>query len=310
MPTLALVTAIAATGLDDDLAPLLDACQSAGISTRVLAWDDATVSWGRYDALLLRSPWDYTERYPEFMNWCGRADQRSLLLNPLSVLRWNSDKHYLADLAAVGVPVVASTFVEPESDPLPALQAFLAAHPAVEFVIKPTISAGSRDTQRYSRTQEFAASNHIARLLEEGRGVLLQPYLPSVDSNGETALIYFDGKFSHAIRKGPLLPPDAEATRALFAAEAITARVADGDEQAVALKALEAAAVQLQLPEALPYARVDLIRDTDGQPRLLELELIEPSLFFAHAPGSADDFAALLLTRLTDVSILARTAGG
>jgi O-ureido-D-serine cyclo-ligase len=298
-PRLALATAIAATGLDDDLPLLLAACPHAGIDARILAWDDPTVSWGRFDAVLLRSTWDYTERLPEFLAWCERVDQVTTLLNPLPVLRWNTDKHYLADLAAAGVPVVASTFVEPNAEPLPALQAFLAAHAdAAEFVVKPAVGAGSRDTQRYQRDQEFAAANHVARLLEAGRSVLLQPYLASVDTDGETALLYFDGSFSHAIRKGPLLRPDEGPTSHLFAAEAITPRTPGADEHAVAEAVLAAMTAHLQLAAPLPYARIDLIRDANGQPRLLELELAEPSLFFAHADGSAERFAARLLAHL------------
>src|SRR3982751_1456682 len=115
MPRLALATAIAATGQDHDLAPLLEACARAGLGADVVAWDDPTVSWNRFDAVLLRSPWDYTERHAEFMAWCERVNRVSMLLNPLHVLRWNTDKHYLAELAATGVPVVPSFFVEPES---------------------------------------------------------------------------------------------------------------------------------------------------------------------------------------------------
>lgn len=307
MPTLALVTAIAATGLDDDLAPLFDACRRVGFDTRCLAWDDATISWGRFDMVLLRSPWDYTERYAEFLAWCRRVDQASALLNPLAVIRWNTDKHYLAELAAAGVAVVASTFVEPDSEPLPALQAFLARHDAADFVVKPAISAGSRDTQRYARSQEFAASNHIARLLEEGRSVMLQPYLASVDSEGETALIYFDGQFSHAIRKGALLRPEQGATEALFAAEAISPRDPAEDERALAEQVLRVAESSLQLENPLAYARVDLIRGTDNRPCLLELELTEPSLFFTHAAGSAEDFATHLALRFSELSANART---
>jgi len=308
MKQLALVTAVASVGLDEDLPPLLQACRKAGLGVRALAWDDPTVSWGRFDAVLLRSPWDYTQRHAEFLAWCRRVDRQSLLLNPLQVVVWNSDKHYLTELAAAGVPVVASSFVETEAEPLPALQSFLAGHDAAEFVVKPAISAGSRDTQRYARAQEFAASNHIARLLEQGRSVLLQPYLASVDRDGETALVFFDGQFSHAIRKGPLLPLDGEASRALFSAEAIGPRVPGEDEQAIARQALAAVADALDLVEPLAYARVDLIRDADGRPRLLELELTEPCLFFARAPGSVDDFAAQLALRLERNSIPARMA--
>ena len=294
MKTLALVTAIAATGHDEDLAPLFQACLEAGFSPRIVAWDDATVSWSRFDAALLRSPWDYTERLPEFLAWCDHTSRATTLLNPLSVIRWNTDKHYLADLASAGVPVVPTQFVETDAEPLEALQAFLATHATAEFVVKPTVSAGSRDTQRYARDQEFAASNHIARLLEQNRSVMLQPYLRSVDSVGETALIYFNGQFSHAIRKEALLRADELATAIPYASGPITASRAQPDQHELAERTLQAVERLLQLDQTLAYARVDLIRDDDGSPRLLELELTEPSLFFAQAAGSAERFALSL----------------
>jgi len=299
---IALVTAIAAFALDDDLAPLRAALERAGAGVAVVAWDDPTVSWGRFDLVVLRSPWDYTQRPAEFLAWCERVGTQARLLNPLPVVRWNTDKHYLADLAARGVPVVPSAFVEPDMDPLPALQEFLAAYPdAEEFVVKPAISAGSRDTQRYARTQEFAAANHVARLLDEGRSAMLQPYLASVDRDGETALIHFNGVFSHAIRKGAML--QREDALNLRAVERITAREAGDDERRVALHALTATTARLDLEEPLPYARVDLIRDGEGQPQLLELELCEPSLFFAHAEGSAARFAEVLAELLATMRI-------
>src|SRR5687767_1634985 len=141
MKTLALVTAVTATGHDDDLAPLLEACAQAGLLARAIAWDDATVSWRRFDAVLLRSPWDYTERLVEFLGWCDHVQQSTRLLNPHSVVRWNTDKHYLAELEAAGMPVVPTVFVEPEAEPLEALQAFLAGEAAEEFVVKPAVSA-------------------------------------------------------------------------------------------------------------------------------------------------------------------------
>ena len=294
MKTLALVTAIAATGHDEDLAPLFQACLEAGFSPRIVAWDDATVSWSRFDAALLRSPWDYTERLPEFLAWCDHTSRATTLLNPLSVIRWNTDKHYLADLASAGVPVVPTQFVETDAEPLEALQALLADHAIAEFVVKPTVSAGSRDTQRYARDQEFAASNHIARLLEQNRSVMLQPYLRSVDSVGETALIYFHGQFSHAIRKEALLRADELATATPYASGPITASQADPDQRELAERSLGAVERLLQLDRPLAYARVDLIRDDDGSPRLLELELTEPSLFFEQAAGSAERFTTAL----------------
>jgi glutathione synthase/RimK-type ligase-like ATP-grasp enzyme len=298
MKRLALVTAVAATGHDDDLAPLLEACTQAGLETRVVAWDDATVSWRRFDAALLRSPWDYTERLMEFLGWCDRVQQSTRLLNSPTVVRWNTDKHYLASLEAAGVPVVSTVFVEPEAEPLEALQAFLASEDVEEFVVKPAVSAGARDTQRYSRAQDFAAGNHIARLLEQGRSVMLQPYLRSVDSAGEAALVYFDGQFSHSINKAALLRPDHPATATPHATGGITPREAEPAERRLAESVLSAVEHLLQLDQPLPYSRIDIIRDDAGNPRLLELELTEPSLFFAQASGSVERFAANLARHL------------
>lgn len=291
---IALVTAIAAFSLDEDLAPLQQALHKAGIQAPILAWDDSTVSWSRFDAVLLRSPWDYTGRLPEFLAWAARVSAQTRLLNPLDVIRRNTDKHYLADLAKQGIAVVPSEFVEPGDDATKALLAFVEKYPdAADFVVKPAIGAGSRDAQRYGRDQKAEALPHVARLLAEKRSVLLQPYLASVDKAGETALMFFEGVFSHAIRKGPLLQRDEGSTRALFAPEKITARAPGQDELALAQATLAA------LPDGpLAYARVDLIRAADGSPCVLELELTEPSLFFLHSEGSADRFAASLLRRL------------
>ncbi|KFN42612.1 ATP-grasp domain-containing protein [Arenimonas oryziterrae] len=293
---IALVTAIAAFALDDDLPPLLAALQRAGADAQILAWDDPTVSWSRFDVALLRSPWDYTERLAEFLAWARRIDAQTRLLNPLHVIERNTDKHYLADLARAGIAVVPSVFAEPGEDAAQALTAFLAQFAdAAEFVVKPAVGAGSRDAQRYARDQHAAAATHVARLLDGGRSVLLQPYLASVDKDGETALMFFSGQFSHAIRKGPLLQRDEGPTDHLFAPEKITARVPGADETALATQVVAALPDLLGLAGPLTYARIDLIRAADGSPRLLELELTEPSLFFLYDDASADRFAANLL---------------
>jgi O-ureido-D-serine cyclo-ligase len=291
---IALVTAIAAFALDEDLAPLQRALVAAGVDAPIVAWDDTTVSWRRFDAALLRSTWDYTERLPEFLDWARAVQAQTLLLNPLEVIRQNVDKHYLAALEKKGIAIVPSEFAEPGEDAGAALTAFLAKHAkAPEFVVKPAIGAGSRDAQRYRRGQKRSAQAHVKRLLAEGRSVLMQPYLDSVDEAGETALIFFDGEFSHAIRKGPLLVADEGPTEALFAAETISAREPGKDELALARATLKA----LGTKPALAYARVDLIRAADGTPRLLELELTEPSLFFPYGEGAAERFVAVLKKR-------------
>ncbi|HEY6484134.1 MAG TPA: hypothetical protein VIY54_11485 [Steroidobacteraceae bacterium] len=288
----ALVTARAARGLDEDEPPLRLAMQAAGCEVLAVEWDDPAVQWDSFELALLRSAWDYAERLHEFLNWARQVSALTRVLNELPVVQWNTDKHYLAELAAGGVDIVPSTFIEPGEDPASALGQFLSRHPHDELVVKPAVGAGSRDTERHLRTQIPAAQAHVRRLLEARRSVLLQPYLKRVDEAGETALMFFDGHFSHAIRKGPLLPPAGRATTGLFAAETITARTPGSDELQLAEKALAA------IPFAtLAYARIDLLRDDAGAPRLLELELTEPSLFFAHAAGAAERFTAAVLQR-------------
>jgi glutathione synthase/RimK-type ligase-like ATP-grasp enzyme len=286
----ALVTARPARGLDEDEPPLHLALQKAGCEVQIVEWDDPKVDWASFDIALLRSAWDYAERITEFLAWVERASGLTRVLNPLPVVRWNTDKHYIAQLAAAGVATVPSTFIEPGEDAERAITRFLEVHSHAELVVKPAVGAGSRDTERHRRKSLDAAVAHAKRLLEANRSVLLQPYLGRVDRDGETALMFFEGRFSHAIRKGPLLPPGGVATTGLFAPESISPRIPGADEMRLAQKILTA------LPFGIPlYARIDLIRDDEGTPCVLELELTEPSLFFAHAAGSAETFTAAVL---------------
>lgn len=283
----ALVSARAARHLDEDLPPLLEALAAAGLEAAVADWDDPQVDWADFRLAILRSTWDYAERLAEFLLWADRTAKLTTLLNPPPVIRWNTDKHYLRELAQAGVPTVPTEFVEPGERAAQALQRILRAGSA-EWVVKPAVGAGSRDAARYARGDERMATDHIERLLAAGRSVLLQPYLDQVDLHGETALIYFAGRFSHAIRKGPLLHRGGTPVTGLFKEEQITPRTPDAEELQVAQRALAA------LPFAATlYARVDLIRSKDGRPCLLELELTEPSLFFVHAPGAAGRLARL-----------------
>jgi O-ureido-D-serine cyclo-ligase len=294
-PVIALVTAREARPLDEDLPPLEVALVSAGVDVRVVDWDAAHIDWSNFDLALLRSTWDYSTRLPEFLEWAERASEATRLANPLALVRWNTDKHYLGDLAHADVRTVATTFVEPDESAARAINEFLLQQATSEFVVKPAVSSGARDTQRYGRRELEAATLHIKRLQNARRSVVLQPYLERVDADGETALIYFGGRFSHAVRKGPILRRGEDPTKALFAPEQISPRVAKLDELRTGERAL--AAIPFDMPL---YARVDLIRDSDGAPRVLELELTEPSLFFAHAPDSVDRFVALILDYHTD----------
>jgi O-ureido-D-serine cyclo-ligase len=287
------VSARATRGLDEDLPPLAEALKAAGAAVAVPEWDDPEVDWSTFALALLRSTWDYAGRLDEFLIWAERAAGLTQLLNPLAIVRWNTDKHYLGELADRQVPTVPGYFIEPGESPERTVQELLAGHACAEVVVKPAVGAGSRDVQRHERGQLAAILAHAQRLLDMRRSVLLQPYLERVDEEGESALIYFDGRFSHAIRKGALLQRGAGPTPALFAPETISPRIPGADEMAVGDQAIAA----LPFPAPL-YARVDLIRDDGGQPLLLELELTEPSLFLVHAPGAARCFVARLLERV------------
>ena len=293
-PRIALVTARAARGTDYDMPLLLDALRTVGADVHEVDWDDDALDWSRFDLVLLRSTWDYFDRLPEFLAWAERVSRQTRLLNPFEVIRWNSDKHYLADLARAGVPVVPSAFVEPGEDSGAAFDKLLAAHAASrDIVVKPAVGAGSRDAQRHARGNRGAIVAHVRRLLDKNRSVLLQPYLDRVDEHGETALLFFDGTFSHAIRKGPLLKRGEGSTTGLYAEETIEPRIPSADELTVAKHALAA----MPFEQPLLYARVDLIRDDNGAPHLLELELVEPSVFAAHADGVAERLARAILQR-------------
>lgn len=302
MTHVALVSADAALPLDEDMPPLVAAFRRLGVRVSTPSWDAADVDWSRFDLALLRSTWDYVERLEEFLAWARACGDQTRLFNPATVVAWNTDKHYLAELHTAGVAVVPTLFVEPGTDAAGALQSFLTgARPLTagaacefdQFVVKPAVGAGSRDAARYRRGEQDRAGAHLHRLVElERRSAMLQPYLSTVDTEGETALMYLGGKPSHAIRKGPLLRLDDGLVAGLFAPEDIRRREPRQDELALATSALAA------LPFGLPlYARVDMVRDGSGAPVVLEVELTEPSLFLAHAPGSADRLAHAALAR-------------
>lgn len=286
---IALATARAACDLDEDLAPLATALRGQGAVADIVVWDDTDIDWSGYRLVVLRSTWDYSLRLGDFLAWLDRTARLTRVVNPPPVVRWNLDKHYLGELRRAGAAIVPTTFVEPGEDAAHAIALFLRDETAAEVVIKPVVGSGSRDAQRHARSDVAAMTSHVARLLAEQRSVLVQPYLDRVDEHGETALVYFNGEFSHAFRKGPLLQRGSGASEALFAKEEITPRTPAADELALGTRVLGV------LPFApLTYARIDLIRGKDGAPCVLELELAEPSMYFACGAGSAERFAKVL----------------
>ena len=255
---------------DGDDAGLVDALRRRGLHARWLPWDDPQTD--RADLVILRGTWDYAERLGEFLDWTTRV---SHLLNAPDVVAWNSDKHYLGDLAGAGLPVVPSTFLDAAGGPRPDPTVFTG-----EVVVKPAVGAGSLGARRFDDPAEAAA--HAAALLDTtGRDVLVQPYDTRI-ADGETALVFIAGEQSHAFTKSPMLPPagrepglDASGT---FSRENLCPADPDFELWDLGYAALDAAAAHLDMPRGeFLYARVDLIGGP-GEAVLLELELIEPGL--------------------------------
>ena len=268
---LALVTACAARTLDTDLPLLVAECERVGVPVAIVAWDDPTADWSRFGAVVLRSTWNYHERRDEFTEWLRRAGEVTTVWNPPDVVAWNLDKRYLRDLAARGVPTVPTAFVAPgasESD-LPALDG--------DRIVKPTVGAGSNGVIRTHGDVDLAR-RHIAQLHAAGRTAMVQPYLRDVDDVAETALVYVGGEFSHAFAKQAIFADVPDFSSGVYAEEQVGPRVPSADERAVGDR------VVASLPD-VAYARVDLL-PTPGGPVVLELELIEPSLYLHCDPGA------------------------
>lgn len=245
-------------------------------------WDDPAVDWAAFELVVVRSTWDYQRDLPGFLAWAASVPA---LVNPAPVLAWNTDKRYLAEVAAAGLPVVETTFLAP-GDALP-------ARLPEELVLKPTVSAGSRDTGRFRPADDRAAVRELLEAIHaSGRTAMLQPFLPSVDERGESALFYAAGAYSHAITKSAILRPGSVA--ALGAAEdpPITPLEPGPAERALADRTIAWLRERLG---PLAYARIDLLAGPDGTPVILELELTEPCLYLPYASGAAERFAAAFL---------------
>ncbi|MFG3579418.1 ATP-grasp domain-containing protein [Micromonospora chersina] len=291
-PRVALVTCTALPDLDPDDRLALAPLAARGVAAEAVVWDDPAVDWAHYDLVVLRSPWDYALRRDEFVAWARTVPT---LVNPADVVAWNTDKRYLAELSAAGVPTVPTAWVEPGADWRPPAD-------TGEYVIKPAVSAGSQDTGRYDLADpehRELAEAHVRRLSAAGRVTMVQPYLRAVDTDGETGLLFLAGPdglaFSHAIRKGPMLTGLDRGVAELYKEERIDARTATPEQLDTAEKTL---AVVPGGTDRLLYARVDLIPGPDGAPVLVELELTEPSLFVGHADGAPDRLAEAVATHL------------
>lgn len=251
-------------------------------------WDDQAVDWSAYDRVVIRSTWDYSHRVGEFVEWC-RSVGSERLRNVTELVAFNVDKRYLAVLNA---PTAPTSFLEP-GDEMPEYD-----H---EVVIKPNISAGARNTGRFQPDAADQAAALVAIIHASGRTALIQPYLAGVDEQGETGVVFLGGIRSHVLRKRPVLrtagiAPLADTAHAP-AAVMLEQDLVSASTATVAELAL-ADAVHTEVTDRFGtplYARVDMIPGPEGEPVLLELEVIEPNLHLDLVPGAVERLAVAIL---------------
>ncbi|MFJ8360015.1 RimK family alpha-L-glutamate ligase [Streptomyces sp. NPDC093984] len=270
--------------VDRDLPVLVRELRAAGAEADAVYWDDTDVDWAGYDLAVIRSTWDYSWRAAEFTAWAERCGRATRLANPADVVRWNTDKRYLGDLAAAGVPTVPTGYIAP-GDPtdLPGDH---------EYVIKPTSGAGARFAARYAPGEHDIAVRQLARMHAEGFTAMVQPYVKDIDVSGERAVQFFGGRLLHASRKGAVLAPGTPYDEKKVAHPGLEPWTPTPAELATAERALAAVPGGAELL----YARVDLVDGADGEPCVMELELVEPNLFLDLHTGSLPVVVDAILT--------------
>lgn len=285
-PLVLFATSAATAGLSDDDRLFAEALVRRGVDVRGAIWDDETEEWRRAAAIIVRSTWDYHLRRAEFLAWAARVEAAGRLHNSAAVIRWNSHKRYLAALAARGVDTIDTAFVTAHDTA--DVAALARAHGWHDVVVKPAVSAAAYETRRFAQNEYRAAEAHLRHVSKSG-DAMVQPYLAGLGARGELSLIYGRGRFVHAVRR----------RSALVEAGLPKSALATADEGAVRFgeRVLAAAMAEVQDAGAASplYARVDLAEVAPASWVLLELELIEPSLFFLHAPRSAELFADLVI---------------
>jgi hypothetical protein len=282
----ALATCLELPEPDHDEEPLLEALAAAGITAGSLAWDDPTADWSAARMTVLRATWNYPLRPRAFLQWLKATARVTNLWNRVPAVRWSFHKSYLIDLERLGIAVAPTELVPQGSDRR--LADVMAARGWQDVVIKPAVSASSYRTKRIRAGQRRAGESHLRALVAEG-DALVQSYLPSVEDYGERALIWIDGELTHAVRKSSRFDEDAESVSA-----ALPIAPAEAELAATAL-----ARVTETIGERPMYARIDVAPGPEGSPVLMELELIEPSLYLPQSPHALTSFVAAIRKRLT-----------
>ena len=266
--------------LDPDAELLLDALSDVGIDAAMCVWDDRSVNWANFELTVIRSTWDYTRDRAGYLTWARGIDH---LLNPYPIIEYLTDKHYLADLAVRSHRIVPTTFCDVGREP---------TFPNGGFVVKPTVGAGSIDAEKYTGDEHDRAHAHVRRLHASGRDAMIQPYVSSIDHDGERALVFIDGRFSHAMTKGAMLNTAPDDRDALFRREQMSVASAEPDAVVFAQSVLDEDEFQ-----GILYGRVDLVMLPEGW-AIMELELVEPSLFLTYHEEAPRGLAEAIRARL------------
>jgi glutathione synthase/RimK-type ligase-like ATP-grasp enzyme len=269
--------------VDDEL--LREELEARGVESAPLVWDGAESDLDGFDACIVRSTWDYHEKHEEFLAWTRRVAETKPLWNEAATIAWNSNKTYLRQLAERGVPIVPTVWVERGEHLL--LDELLAKQGWEEAVVKPVVDLGARNLSRVPAGDSTGRAA-LTRTLER-HDAMVQPFLPSVETQGELSLIYIAGNFTHAVRKRPA-PGD-------FRVQSIWGGIVEPAEASPEHAEIAERALSQVDPTPL-YARVDLVEDLNGQPCLIELELIEPNLYLAQRRPAAGVLADAAVARL------------
>lgn len=283
-PRIAIATCAAYPELKGDDEMLREDLRRRGCEAELLVWDGEESGWEDCDLCLVRSTWDYHEKHERFLAWTRRVEARTALHNPAGLIAWNSEKTYLRELAAAGVPTVPTVWVERGSQI--DVEGELAARGWEEAVVKPVVDLGARNLHR---TRAGEAQQALDTVLAR-HDAMVQPFLPSLQSEGELSLVYIDGDFSHAARKRPA--PGGFRVQSIWGGT-VEPTTPEPAHLEVANRALA------QLAEPPLYARVDLVAGLNDYPCLIEFELIEPNLYLSTHPSAAARLANAVLNRLS-----------
>lgn len=279
--------------LHDDWPLVRAALGDVGIDAVPVVWSDPRAAWSSFDLIVASGVWDNIHHPDDFLAWvAARERDGTPTVNSPATLRWNLDKRYLRELEAAEVPIVPTTWVEPAAFPDGESGIVL---PEGEVVVKPSISGGGHRTARYQPEEHEDARAHARALVASGRTAMIQPYQAAVDELGELGLVFLGGEYSHAIHKDPMIRRGAGPLDSLIANQVVRAATASDVQIDLGQRAV-AAAERVVGPTT--YARVDIVERTDGEQALLELELLDPVLFFPECPDAAAIYADVLSSRL------------